>query len=361
MENLSFEAIRGQINRLPIPQLDTERELFWVANDRLGVAKTKIEAFEIFFIGDKIKASSAIVRQHMDYGTWEGKNSQQYIANRIMLSNEPHFLALSALIAHECLREGISDVSVDIAKVFKKVEPIIELALEKKESANKLIFGLLGELILLERLLLAVDKFPELRKNVLDMWFGYLPYSRDFVVGKNAIEVKTTSGYESSHFIHGLNQIEPRSITNGDLEEDVYILSFGLTAVAGAPYSIARQKETILKLLGEESLAVTETPLQKRFLECLHGYGEISEINVLDQLSSFAATYSFTFPPRLYKITTPNVPLIRQAELAGTFVNPSHIEYLVDFPATITPDNPARDWVLEASLMAKDALGLSRI
>lgn len=114
----SFEEIRRKVDSLPLPSNSSYRELHWVDIGKIGIAKTIYGAFELFFIGKQVIANSVLVKRHLEYGRWEGSSGREYEATRVVLPQDSHFLAVSSLIATECLREGVLDEEAHSAVYF---------------------------------------------------------------------------------------------------------------------------------------------------------------------------------------------------------------------------------------------------
>ena len=345
----TFEEIRSRIELLPTPTGIEDREIHWIEPGRMGIARDAHGAYEIFFSGGTLRPRSAIVSRHLEQGHWMGSQGQAYEASRVVLSSEPHFLAVSALIGSECVREGIKDSSVPIESIFASVEPILELALKRSALSTETIIGLIGELILLDKLLEITSTVPEQFGTVINAWKGYTPASRDFVLGSVAIEVKATRGISSSHIIHGLDQIEPREIHGNLLEDRILILSVGITPIIGGPYSLPGLTESILKRLGTlDGEGWQASPLQEQFLKQLLQYGQGSGLGYdhfqMRDRDIYKTQFSMTYIPRLYDMTDPSVRIIRRATIHGMHVNPSHIEYQMDLPETISSTNPISNW-----------------
>jgi hypothetical protein len=357
----SFEEIRTKVEELPLPSNSSYRELHWVDVGKIGIAKTSYGAFELFFVGEKVATNSALVERHIEFGRWEGSSGREYDATRVILPRDPHFLAISSLIATECLREGMLDKGATVQSIFRKVEPIIELSLKRGALSDEQLIGLLGELILLEQMLLSVSDSPQLFGEILDMWRGHTPASRDFIIDRTAIEVKTTRSDSSRHYIHGLQQIETKKLPDSQFEEKLYIFSVGLLQTKNGAYSLSTQAERIFELLGVSQKTNYRTVLQNRFLGHLLDYGSSGKgYNHLEMAfqEPYTTTYGMNFIPRLYDLSDPGMLLISTEQLESTFINPKHIEFLVDFPSSVSHENPLPDWRKGINFIIKFGLGI---
>ncbi|MCZ8227517.1 MAG: PD-(D/E)XK motif protein, partial [Burkholderiaceae bacterium] len=206
-EIIGYEQLRGELETLSNPSDANDRKTLWVVDRVFGIAKTLHGAIELFLVGDKLTPASSLVRRHLEYGRWQIAEEHQFIdANRIVLPAEPHFLPLAATIGVELVRVGLN-TTIDLLTAFRKVEPLIELALRRSALAEEHILGLIGELLCLEVMLDALSNNHERRETILDMWRGHTKGLRDFVIGGVAIEVKTTQLQTSSHKFSGLHQV----------------------------------------------------------------------------------------------------------------------------------------------------------
>lgn len=246
--------------------------------------------------------------------------------------------------------------------IFSKIEPIIELSLRGGSLSDEQLIGLLGELILLEQMLLSVDDSPQYFGDVLNMWRGYTPASRDFLIGRTAIEVKTTRLDSSRHYIHGLKQIEPQELPDSQIEENLYIFSIGLSQTENGAYSLSKQAERVLELLGKHRKTEELSIIQNLFLGYLFNYGSSGAgYNHLENSSQepYITTYGMNYIPRLYDLCDPDMRLLSSEELESTFINTKHIEFLVDFPPNVSHENPLPDWKKGIRFITNFGLGIT--
>jgi hypothetical protein len=356
-----YETLRTELMGLPRPKSDGDRLTYWVVDRVLGIAKTSIGAIELFLVGDKVIASSNLVRRHLEHDLWEiSEDQSKVMANRIVLPADPHFLPLAALIAVELVNCGLSDAR-SLPEAFKSVEPLIELALRRSVLAEEHIVGLIGELLCLEVMLDAVSDLPTHRSSVLDMWRGHLGGLRDFVIGDTAIEVKTTQGQSSSHVFSGLHQVEPSSAT-GLLEKDLLLLSIGLSRGGAEGQSLAELVERISSKLIPVPIASPGElgTLQKRFLADVASYGSDSsngyDHGTMADLGIYRLRFCTTFSPRLYDMVDSDFRILRKSDLAGTYVSPNDLKFRLDLEPIINASNPVSNWTQVVSRIVRAAL-----
>lgn len=363
-DNVSFEQLRAELERLVPPIAAGDRNIYWVSARNLGIAKTQSEALELFLAGPKLHPRTATVRRHLEHARWEIAGSgDQLDASRIVFPPAAHFLAIAALIAIELVRVGINDTR-PLQDVFDEVEPIIELALRQGTLGEEHLVGLLGELICLEVMLDTVIARPELRMYVLDMWQGHRPGLRDFVIGSASIEVKTTQQDSSSHKVSGLHQVEP---VGTEVEKELFLLSVGLAESEHEGQALPEVVQRILDRLAGPNTSSTGnnnlTPLQQRFLDDVSHYGSTSsrgyDHRVMSAWKVFDARYRTTFTPRLYDLMDEDVRILRRRDLAGTHVSLEDIQYRIDLQPTINGLNPSPSWQHAVADLVREALSLS--
>ena len=91
-------------------------------------------------------------------------------------------------------------------------------------------YGLVGECILLVRLLTTAAKLNIARRAALERWKGAGGSKRDFAAGGIAIEVKTTSHATRLHHFGSIEQLDPQSPG-----EEVFLFSLGIRLDPSAP------------------------------------------------------------------------------------------------------------------------------
>lgn len=226
MSDLHFEALRVELEALRVPQGHV-RNLRWLTTT-LAIARTTAGDYEIFIRGPEIRASSPLVRRHLQHSEWRPEaGGEPFPASRIVLPSAPHFASIAALIAIELLRAGITSPQ-SVQAAFTDVEPIIEIVIRRGALAENIIIGLIGELTLLRHLILIHRDRPTTMMRCVDFWQGWQEAGRDFQIGNHSIEVKTTQASASIHEFSGLHQLEPKLLASGAMEQ-LHLMSVGLS------------------------------------------------------------------------------------------------------------------------------------
>lgn len=358
IENGAYENLRSELEALAPPTNVEDRKTLWVVDRVFGIAKTINGAIELFLVGERVNPSTSLVRRHLGYGQWQiAEDFARIDSNRIMLPAEPHFLPLAAMIGVELVRFGLTS-SDALQESFRKVEPLIELALRQAALAEEHILGLVGELLCLEVMLDSATNKREMRASVLDMWRGHSSGLRDFLIGDVAIEVKTTHSQTSSHKFTGLHQVEP-DMKHGSQESGLFLLSMGLTTSESEGQSLSAVVQRILTKLSQQggNQLASLGPLQMRFLRDVAAYGSESSVGY-DHLSMsgekmYNVKFRATFSPRLYDLVDPEVRIIRKRDLAGTCVSASDLQFRLDLVTSFTPMNPVPNWTHTVSELVR--------
>jgi hypothetical protein len=135
-----------------------------------------------------------------------------------------------AHIAYELARRLEANPAESGEELLRSVEWILRLL---GSSQGILLperrLGLIGECLLLRRLLRLARTEGIGPETVLDRWWGYSPARRDFAAKGLGVEVKTTSHNTRTHRV-GLDQLEPE-----EKGEMVYLYSIGLKSDPTAP------------------------------------------------------------------------------------------------------------------------------
>ncbi len=329
------------------------RNMRWLA-DLLAVGRTTSGHFEIFICGNELRASSGLVRRHMQYGDWQPlEGGANFSANRVVLPEAPHFASIAAVIAVELLRSGVSDTD-EIQRAFSDVEPIIELAIRRGALPENVVVGLVGELILLRQLFIANSHRPTAFLRVLDFWQGWQQEGgRDFRLGGHSIEVKTTQSNSSIHKFTGLHQVEPTLLPDGRLEL-LSILSIGLAASTTIGESLPQIVNDILSIL---SRSPSCEEISSEFLRRVSLYGQSGrgyEHSSMQEWSVYDVRYAHTFEPRLFQVNDPAFAVITREMLSTTFVQADDLSFTAHFPDQVSAFNPVPNWETEIQNMQAD-------
>jgi Putative PD-(D/E)XK family member, (DUF4420) len=187
--------------------------------------------------------------------------------NTRLFSRDGHML-LELLVSHSSLSRPFYHLATAISErvLFEKISAIAALSIEIQTFAELLQqkallsierqLGLLGELVLLERL---VSKNGQSFSNA---WIGPRREPHDFRIGLREFEVKTTLRAQRIHTINGVEQLTPSQ------KCQLFLVSilFG-SGGKGGGFSLTDKVDAILKLLDSDA------PHREKFLAGLEASG----------------------------------------------------------------------------------------
>jgi len=356
----SYEEILEIVVGLKRSKDDKGREVVWLAGTQvLGVSRNQLGQIEIFLVGEMLNATTQIVRENLEHESWYRNESEQFEANRLLFPAPLHFNSVAAFVCIELLR---ADVINDIDKSFKKTEPLIALTLERLLMADSFLMGLCGELLLFKEMLQISPL--EVRHQLVQSWYGSSRSSRDFQISTVGVEIKTTSGSSSSHYVSGVNQCELGHGVNGQFEDGLIFVSLGVVESedeAIHTFSLPQLVGEIVEML-RHSYNMNPEIAVLDFLSKVAAYGVDGDLGyeheTMKSRERFQKKYSLTFC-RGYDMTDPGVQILSSDDVrARPNVELDSLRFRVNLPASVTGDlNP----VVGISNTALDILQRSQI
>jgi len=346
MSDSNFEALRAKLEALRVPSGQV-RNLLWLAPP-LAVGRTSDGDFEVYIRGPELRAASSLVRRHLQHGDWRPEEGgATFSASRIVLPSAPHFAAIATLIAIELIRADIAGPR-GTQRAFDDVEPIVELAIRRGALPENVIVGLIGELTVLRRLILARTDAPTSLMRCLDFWQGWQERGgRDFRMGRHSIEVKATQAASSIHEFAGLHQLEPKLLPSGQMEQ-LHLLSVGLTASTTTGESLPSVVQSIVTVLSNltGSSEVADDFVKRVALYGGQSGGGYTHASMADW-SVYSTRYAHSFLPRLYRLDDPAMRVLTRDMLSQTFVQPDGLTFTMHIPEQVSVFNPAPSWERE--------------
>lgn len=346
----TFEELLQLAQTIAPSDQSEQRQIHWCEDRRvLGIARQPGGGFELFLCGDELHPASPLVRRHLRFDQWSRQGSERFPANRLVLPSEPHYISIVAFLAEELLRNGVAD---SMPMGFARSEPLIEMALRRIALGEETILGLLGELRFLEVLLVVADTSGR-RALALDAWRGHEHGSKDFVVGRRAVEVKATRGERSIHRINSVMQVDPRRSESGQPMEELSLLSIGFQldesgGSSDSGFSLPTQVETILRLLGPTTTPSTRNEAQLLFLDKVAKYGSSAEKGYLhDDMQAWSA-YQTAWQHRflrIYDMGDEGVRVLRRSDIQRHgHVHLESVNFEIELPDRVSGDiNPQTD------------------
>lgn len=333
----TYERLKNDIGRLEAAADNSHRDLHWVENARLAVARNQEGCIEVFLAGNPLRASIRMVEDLLEHQVWRYSGGE-LAAARIVLPFGEHFDRLAAVL---CIDLIDNDLEHERQRAFSAVEPMLGLALQRNTVADPVLNGLIGELELLRRLLLGAS--PPTRPDVLEAWAGSTPSARDFQLNTVGVEVKTTQGMVSAHHVSGVHQIELGSSNGGAPETNIFLLSLGLEWLGGG------EGGTSLPGLVDALLAVTPTAARADLLARIKQYGGDISIGYDHERDRAKARYAgryFIRFERLYDMTDDRLELLSSSDLVGLRnIDLTSVEFKVVLQDQVRGDlNPVHGW-----------------
>lgn len=345
----SYEEARERIESVPPAREPGARDVKWMTGAHVvGVARDPEGRVEVFLRGPQIRPSSSIVREAMEFRVVHRNGQPDFDANLLVLPALGHFDQVAALICTELLRGG-ADTSLKGA--FLQTEPIIELAIERMHMSNQALLGMAGELLLLDSLCRCAQDAQVV--DIIDGWDGWRRSSRDLTVGATGIEVKTTTGPASSHYVEGVHQVE---CDDGNSENRLVLVSIGLQVAVdgGNAFTIPQLVDSIIDCMSAAGLPDSAV---EQFLWHLKEYGAASgggydhRTQAADRVYATAFVTSFF---RAYDMADEAIEVLRRHDLiAHAHVEVNSVRFRINLPLTVGPGNP----VVGANQVAKAILG----
>lgn len=332
----SFEWLRDRVGRLEPAVGPQSRDVVWVDESHaVAVARDHRGQLEVFVVGDQLVPHVPAVRECLEYQRWATTSGEELNANRVVLPSAPHFDAVTALICVELIDNGLHS---DPQAAFGRTEPVIALALRRAAMGHEALLGLAGELVFLSALTRAAS--PLAASALVEGWKGSRPSTRDFQLGPVGVEVKTTTGPASEHYIHGVRQVELGVPVDGVPETSLFLMSLGIRWLDGssAGFRIPELVDSVLSQLPDASAA-------ERFLTEVRQYGGDVALGYDHEVHRTASRFRRPFEvrfERLYDMTDDAIQVLRSSDLDGlVHLEQNSVTFRVSLPVQVRGDiNP---------------------
>lgn len=338
----TYEQLLDKIGRLTRPDMSTRRDIHWVTDAHVvGISKTHQNRIEIFLAGPELKPATQTLKESIEFETWwhSGVTGAPFEANRLLLPAASHFDQVAAFLCTELLRSGADD---DLVQSFNKVEPVVELAIERLRLSDAAFLGLAGELLLVSALCQHADDTDA--AGVVEAWAGWQQSLRDFTWGTVGVEVKTTTKSSSTHRVQGTHQVElSPSRTEGPEENGLYLVSIGLQATD--PHDNSFTVPSLTDKIISRLEAVSRQDAVATFVTHVREYGSGSGFGydhyTMSNDAAFTRSFAVTFV-RAYDLTDNSVAVLRKADVvAHQHVDATSLTYNIDLPERVSGDlNP---------------------
>lgn len=263
-------------------------------------------------------------------------------ALKLSSPNPDHGNRAIAHVAYEIARRLRVDPNASNAGLVEEVGWILGLLtsaehLMSPESQK----GLIGELIMLRKLVTTAIDMGLPRSEALLRWWGWDGAKRDFAAEGVAIEVKTTSLPSRRHYVGSLDQLEPQG------NEGLYVLSLGVRLDPSAPRKLPDIIRELRDLLGAEQHAV------ELFDEAIRQYGYDPALE--SQYRSLPGVLNFHLAPRFFR--GEDLDRLRPTSFKNDALPSmvSQVMYILDITAPELPQD--EETRLLATVLSRPALG----
>lgn len=336
----SYEEARQLIEGLQCAKGVGVRDVKWMTDAHIvGVARDPDGRIEVFLRGPEIRPSSVTVRDAIEFRVVHRDGQPPFDANRLLLPAFGHFDQVAAFVCTELLRGG-ADIS--LIPAFAQAEPIIELAIERLRLSRQAVVGLAGELLLIDALCRRGTESQV--SEIIAGWDGWKRSARDLTVNRTGIEVKTTMGPTSSHWIEGVHQVECDDGSGSGTPEDRLILvSIGLQPEVNGG-NVFTIPQLVDRIIGHMSAAGLADSTIEAFLFHVAEYGANlgGGYDHLTQASdpTYRATFLMSFF-RAYDMASEAIKVMRTRDLVDhSHVDVGSVSFRVQLPATLSAGNP---------------------
>lgn len=193
-----------------------------------------------------------------------------------------------AHVAYEVERRLTTGAGSSNAQLVEDVAWILELlASEITLMSAEEQKGLIGELLLLRKLVTHATEEDLPLSEAVFRWWGWDRAKRDFACTGIAVEVKTTSSSSRRHLVGSLAQLEPQG------DEQVYVFSLGAHLDSTAPRKLPDIIAELRALLASDERA------QKLFDEAVAKYG--FDESLASQYRAMPGVLNFHLPPKFFR------------------------------------------------------------
>ena len=290
----SIEQIESLYSGLP-PAVENSWNVFCIEENRFYLSRDEEGRYVSFLIGDRdsfgpVSRAFGIEFSDAVYALPEGVT---LTAAKLRARSRTFSRRIMAHVAFELQRRLRERPGVDNRTLLSEVRWILELLGDRDDIlTSEQQIGLLGELILLRKLLAisAENSWPA--RSALDVWCGFDGSKRDFAGNKVAIEVKVTSASTRVHQISSISQLDIHG------PEDVYLFSVGIRADSSAPRKLPDFIADVENLLIDAS-GNRDHDLVGEFHDGLRLYGyDSASVNIYNSGPGFL---NFHLRPALFR------------------------------------------------------------
>lgn len=314
------------------------RYSYTLLGKRLLLSRGPLAEYEMFLEGSQGSFGDIPTSAAIEWGPYHEPSGRQVDALRFALPYDAASCRLIAHLAYEAYRRIYANNGIANADLLDELRPYIGLVTERGLLSPQEQQGLLGELLLLQRLLGLCQKAGLPQTNALDAWKGWQKTAvRDFARNGVVVEVKATAKQVREHVISSVRQLE--------LDQHETVLFLYSLSVAQDPSGSLRLCDVVNAIL------VALGPNASIFERQLQGRGYDPRLGGSYQL---APPFSTTqFPAALFEIDT-TISRLRLSSFVGSALpaNVKDVSYTLSLAAVVSRNNPRAPAVTDRELLA---------
>lgn len=213
---------------------------------RLFISRGPRAEYELFINGSLPSFGAICASSGVDWGTYHEPGGSQIDAMRIWLPDEGGNCRLMSHVVYEALQRLTASPSLRNDELVGSLGPYIDLVGDRGLLGDREQQGLMGELLLLERLMSLCGRLNLPVVNALEAWRGWQSAaSRDFSRNGIAVEVKATGRSIREHEISSLHQLE-----KDPNEQSLYLYSLSVALDGSGPTRLVDQINTVRVMAG---------------------------------------------------------------------------------------------------------------
>jgi hypothetical protein len=305
---------------------------------RLFLSRGPGAEYEVFVSGTQASFGAIPAAAAIEWGGYHEPGGAQIEALRFSLPDDSYNCRLISHLAYEAYQRLLSQPAITNADLLVDLAPYIGLVAERGLLSSQEQQGLLGELLLLERLIELCRSTNIPVANGLGAWKGWQKNaSRDFSRNGIVVEVKATSKLVREHQISTLHQLEL-----GPQERALFIYSVSVAQDASASLRLCDKVESIARSLGQEASAFDRQLLARGYDRRL--------VNAYALAPTFTTTH---FTAALFEVDSA-LSRLRQSSFVGGSLPPNvrQVSYLLNLQGAVSQSNPRSPLVADQELTA---------
>jgi hypothetical protein len=305
---------------------------------RLLLSRGPHAEYEMFLVGTQASFGVIPSSANIEWGHYHEPSGRPVDALRFALPHDVSNCRLIAHLAYEAYQRIYADHTISNITLLQDLAPYVGLVAERDLLSTQEQQGLLGELLLLQRLIALSHKAGLPNTNALDAWKGWQKTAvRDFARNGVAVEVKATAKQTREHVVTSVRQLELDPHENA-----LFLYSLSVSPDPSGPLRLCDAVNATMTSLGPAA------PIFERQLRA-RGYD-----TALCGPYQLALPFSTTqFPAALFEVDS-SLSRLRLSSFVGNALpaNVQDVSYTLALPGVIAPNNPRPPNFADRELLA---------